>query len=127
MGPAPELDAHIAELQTYGYRIEATQEGSRLYLIFRDFPLGPNFQPQKSDLLVYTTVDYPNAGFDMFWVSPDVKLANGGVPKAAESVETYLGRQWRRFSWHLNRPWNAGRDSLHSWMSHVEERFVRAE
>jgi hypothetical protein len=127
LGPAPELDAHVADLQTHGYRIEVVQEGPRLYLLFRDFPLGPHFVPQTSDLMVFTTVDYPIAGFDMFWVSDNVKLASGSVPKAAESVEPYLGRQWRRFSWHLNRPWNPSRDSLHSWVTHVEERLHRGE
>jgi len=120
-----ELEKEIDELLSQGYIVEPIQEGQRIYVLFNNFNLGPKFLPNHSDLLMFTSVEYPNAGFDMFWVDPAVRLANGGVPQAGESIESYIGRQWRRFSWHLNRPWNPGRDSLRTWVSHVEERLCR--
>lgn len=123
----PELDADIQRLREQGYDVGIVEEGQRIYLVFRGFALGTAYTPPTSDLMVFTSVQYPNAGFDMFWVGPDVKLANGAIPQSADQLETHMGRQWRRFSWHLppSRPWNPGRDSLLTWMSTVEERLQR--
>lgn len=120
-----ELEAEIAHLKDLGYNPEIHIEGQRIYIVFRDFPFGPAYSPARGDLLLYTSIVYPNAGFDMFWTDPNVKLANGGVPQAAEVMESYMGRTWRRFSWHLNRGWNPARDSLRSWLSYVEARLAK--
>ena len=120
-----ELEKEVELLHLLGYEVELTQEGQRVYVLFKNFELGPKFVPSRSDLLVYTSIEYPNAGFDMFWVDPVVKLANGGVPQGGDQIESYLGRQWRRFSWHLNRSWNPSKDSLRTWISHVEARLSR--
>lgn len=119
----PELDADIEHLRTEGFNIEPVEADQRIYLIFHGFALGDAFKPTATDLMVFTSVQYPNAGFDMFWVGEDVSLATGGVPQSADQFENYLGRRWRRFSWHLNRPWNPSRDSLRTWICTVEERL----
>jgi hypothetical protein len=122
----PELDAHIELLRSQGHEIDTVEADQRIYLIFRRYSLGPTYRPPNSDLMVFTTVQYPNAGFDMFWVSDDVVLAaSGGPPQSGDQFETYVGRRWRRFSWHLNRPWNPSRDTLLTWMSTVDERLHR--
>lgn len=121
----PELEADAHRLRELRYSLDLVQEGDRVYVLFHKFRMGPHFSIEASDLLVYTTVMYPNAGFDMFWVSPEVLLMNNRSPQNADNLESYLGRQWRRFSWHLNRPWNPARDSLLSWISVVEQRLAR--
>jgi len=120
-----ELLDEVTRLRDLGYTLEVTEEGQRIYLTFQNFSLGSAYSPSVSSLMVFTSVQYPNAGFDMFWVEEGVKLASGGIPQAGDSVETYLGRRWRRFSWHLpqNRPWNPSRDSLLTWLAAVEERL----
>lgn len=122
-----ELEEEVNRLRSLGYSIEPREEGQRIYLVFSGFALGSAYSPTSSDLLVFTTVQYPSAGFDMFWVDESVKLADGRIPQAGDSIEAYLGRRWRRFSWHLppNRPWNPSRDSLSSWIATVEERLRR--
>jgi hypothetical protein len=61
----------------------------------------------------------------MFWVEPDVTFANGAVPKNAELIEAAIGRQWRRFSWHLQN-WNPGRDGLKTYLEFVNSRLAKA-
>lgn len=120
-----ELEDEVDRLVAIGYSIEVREEGQRLYLIFKGFVLGPAYSPSVSDLMVFTTIQYPNAGFDMFWVDESVKLSTGGIPQAGDSIEPYLDRRWRRFSWHLppDRPWNPSHDSLSTWLAAVEERL----
>jgi len=123
----PELRDEADRLRGLGYSVELQEEGQRIYVVFRGFPLGVAYEPPASDLMVYTTVQYPNAGFDMFWVDENVKLRDGRIPQAGDAIEPYLGRRWRRFSWHLppNRPWNPSRDSLSTWIATVEERLSK--
>jgi E2/UBC family protein E len=120
-----ELQDEVSRLRDLGFTVDIEEEGQRIYLIFRNFPLGLAYAPSVSNMMVFTSVQYPNAGFDMFWVDEGVKLAGGGNPQAGDSIETYLGRRWRRFSWHLpsDRPWNPKRDSLSSWLAAIEERL----
>jgi hypothetical protein len=120
-----ELQDEVTRLRDLGYTLDTQEEGQRIYLVFRNFQLGSAYNPPVSTMMVFTSVQYPNAGFDMFWVEEGVKLASGGIPQAGDSIESYLGLRWRRFSWHLppNRPWNPSRDSLGTWLAAIEERL----
>jgi len=87
------------------------------------------YNMQKTDLLIFTTTQYPNAGFDMFWVDNGLTLKNGGLPKNAEQTESHLGRQWRRFSYHpyQNKKWNPAEDSVVVFIQHVEQRLKNGD
>ena len=50
---------------------------------------------------------------------------DGSVPAGADSIETYLGRQWRRFSWHRNGIWNPSGNCLLDHFEFMQDRFVR--
>lgn len=119
------MRAEIDQLKELGYNVEAIVDGQRIYVIFKEFPFGEAYSPPRGDLLLYTSVMYPNAGFDMFWTEPQLKLLDGRMPQAADVVESYLGKAWRRFSWHLNRQWNPAHDSLKTWLASVEARLDR--
>src|SRR5947209_4992521 len=117
-----ELLADLKTLHERGLLCEITEDGQRIFLIFRDYPLPLGvYNVPKTDLLIFTTPHYPNAGFDMFWVSPELRLQNGGVPKSADSIETYIGKTWRRFSYHPYnvRPWSPSEDSVISFVAYV--------
>lgn len=118
-----KLAADAEKLRKQGYNVKLVQEGPFVHVVFDDFLLGPRYHPPKSSLLTTTTFQYPLAGFDMFWVDPVVELQGGATPKAAEIVNEILGRNWRRFSWHLNTRWNPKRDSLLSWVAAIEHRL----
>src|SRR5689334_7431541 len=110
----PRLQRELDELAPTR-TAEVTEDPDFLNLVFKDFPLGDGYSVRASDLLLRIPRSYPDAGPDMFWVGPEVTLESGQPPQAAENIETYLSKPWRRFSWH--RPssrWNPTVDNLHS-------------
>lgn len=92
------------------------QAGPEQFLVLRAVKLAPGrFDQPEVDVLVKIPPGYPLAPIDMFWVSPQVRLANGTLPPAADHHETHEGRQWQRFSRHL-KGWRPGVDSLASFL-----------
>lgn len=85
------------------------------------------YNKRTSDVLLHTTTQYPMSAMDMFWVDVDLTLASGAIPAGSESIETYFGRQWRRYSWHRNAPWRPGRDNLVSHFEFAVARLQRPE
>ena len=121
-----QLLAELDELREEGWTVEAIDgEGSAL-VVFRCYSMPAGFSKRSTDLLLKLPISYPNGQPDMFWVEVDLVLANGDVPKEANVVETHLGRQWRRFSWHLKN-WNPGRDNIRTYLEFVNARLAKAE
>lgn len=118
----PKLERELQELRSE-YRIEVSEEGGFVNLVFADFPLGEGFNKPTSDLLLRVPRSYPDAGPDMFWVDVSVVLADGRMPQGAEAIEgPFAGRRWRRFSWH--RPvWNPLIDNMHGFQEFVRRRL----
>lgn len=125
-----ELLADLKVLSEQGFAYDLVEDGGRIFIIFKEYPLPPNlYNLDKTDLLIFTTPHYPNAGFDMFWVDEKLRLGNGGIPKSGESVENYLGRSWRRFSYHPYnvKPWNPSDDNVVTFMSYVDQRLKKGD
>ncbi len=124
------LSVDLNVLKDRGFSYEVVEENPRIFVIFRNYqlPLGI-YNREKTDLMIFTTPYYPNAGFDMFWVDDRLLLKNNSIPQGANSVENYLGRNWRRFSYHpySARPWNPGEDSILTFMQHVEQRLRKGD
>ncbi len=123
------LRANAAELeQATGFKVTVVDEGQRLCVLIEKVPLpSGRFQMDASDVLVMTDNQYPYSAMDMFWTELGMLLKDGRVPKNAESVEHYLGRSWRRFSWHRNQIWNPGGNPLMDHFAFVESRLVARE
>lgn len=93
-----------------------------VFLIVHDYELPDAFQPYAVRLLVKLPPLFPEAAPDMFWVSPEVRLANGAAPQGT-SMETVLGQPWQRFSWHLlPGAWSPGMSTLRDFMRCVRAR-----
>lgn len=125
-----ELTADLRVLQDCGFVYEVVEENPRIFIIFKNYPLPTGvYNTEKTDLLVFTTPYYPNAGFDMFWVDQGLLLRNNTIPQGAGSVETYLGKSWRRFSYHPYnaKPWNPSEDSVVSFISYAAQRLRRGD
>lgn len=119
------LDADVEALEGRGFALQRyPQPDGWVYLVVEHYPLPAGYNRGQSDLLVKVPPPYPLAGLDMFWMEPDLRLASGAQP-ANTCVETYLGRNWLRFSWHP-AGWRPHRDSLGSYLGFVERRLHQA-
>lgn len=125
-----DLTKDLQVLKDSSFTYDVVEEDLKIYVVFRNYPLPSQiYNIGITDLLIFTTVHYPNAGFDMFWADEKLKLNNNGVPKNADVIEQYLGRNWRRFSYHPfnNRPWNPSVDSVISYMSYIDQRLRKGD
>ena len=125
-----ELSSELNALKQMGHDIDVKEEDKKIYLISKNYLLPKNlYNKSTTDLLIFTTPNYPNAGFDMFWVDEDLLLKNGSVPRSSESIEPHLGKKWRRFSYHPynKKPWNPSDDSSISFLGYVKQRLQKGD
>jgi len=66
---------------------------------------------------------YPHANPDCFNVDADLRLAGGAMPESAAIQAMPLIGNTIWFSWHLQRAWRPGRDSLLTWLGVIINRF----
>ena len=120
----PEEDE--AYLKEKGFVYELLIEGNTGLLIIKDYPVSAaKYDRDRTDLLIQIPNGYNISKLDMFWVDPPLKLkASGSFPQAAayfEPLPVSSGRQWQRFSRHLNDgQWKAGIDGLSTFMSLIQ-------
>lgn len=118
----PLLGEDLDRLADSGFETALLREGDQVGVVVRDVPLPEGLWSHAStDVMLMTTVLYPQSAMDMFWTMPELRLASGGDPQAS-NPEVHFGRPWRRFSWHRNADWRPGRDDL---ISHLEFALVR--
>ena len=120
------LEKDVATLRKRGFNLSIFENGPTIYLQFSNFPLpSGRYNLERTDLLIFTSVHYPYAGFDMFWTNPQLTLSDGTIPKQAESIENHLNKEWRRFSYHpyTNTPWNPSEDNVERYVEYVQQRL----
>lgn len=126
-----ELIKDLELMKQQGHVYEVVEEVGKIYIKFKGHPLPPGlYNLEKTDLLIFTTPYYPNAGFDMFWVDQELVLkSTGGPPRNGEVMEPHLGKTWRRFSIHpyQNKPWNPSEDSVITFMGHINKRLQNGD
>lgn len=114
----------VALAEAVGLTAAVIEDEGRLYVRIDDFSLPPGWSVPTTPILVLADSQYPQSALDMFWCDPAVVGPNSTVPRNADTMETYLGQQWRRFSWHGG---NAGAPPANPLLAHfamIEERFV---
>lgn len=88
-----------------------------------DFPLPEGLNAGIASVLFRLSAGYPDTAPDMWWVIPHLTPLKGGMIPATESIETYDGRVWQRWSRHLDpAAWRSGIDGLESYV-----RLLRTE
>lgn len=112
----------VDSLRSLGFDVEIVEADGFWNVIFQKYPLPAGYTKAATTLLVCLPLSYKNGKPDMFWVEKDTLLANGGVPKNADTIETHVGREWRRFSWHP-QSWNPGTDNLNTYLEFVNHRL----
>jgi hypothetical protein len=113
-------------LEQLGLEYEVTSEHGMVCVVVKGWELPAGYQPDHTDLLVRLPPQFPDAPPDMFWVDPPVRYAStGAAPRAADSLEEYIGRSWQRFSRHLAPGmWQPGRDSLQSYLALIRQDLI---
>jgi hypothetical protein len=120
----PEED--IEFLKAKGYQFTFTVEEKVGYLVIVDFPFPAAYAPRTAELLLRIVAGYPYSQLDMFWTTPDVKLAaTNSYPERADVKEVYLGRSWQRWSRHSQVEWRAGIDCLETFLGAVSHELSR--
>ena len=114
----PQLQVDVEWLKEQGRNVEVVEDGTRFYVILKAFQLPDSGQylPSVTDLMIMPDYQYPMSRLDMYWTDPVVRLASGGLPRQADSMENYAGRSWQRWSWHYDG-WNP---STHNIATHIE-------
>jgi len=114
------IDKISEEIQTAGYSTSKYEihEGNPVILIIKDYKLPPRFNVGTSDLLLKLPINYPQGKPDMFWLQPDAMPSKGKLP-FGESKEHILGKEWFRYSWHLN-DWNPVSDNLGTYLCFID-------
>jgi hypothetical protein len=121
----PDLVREVEALRTEGASIDLSEAEGWANVVLHDHPLPEGFNKRSTELLTKFPLSYPNGQPDMFWTDPDLTLKGGQVPQSADRIETALGKQWRRFSWHPQK-WNPGVDDLRTYLEFVENRLAKA-
>ena len=101
------------------------QPGGWTFLVVPNFSLPDGYSHESAKLLIKLPPGFPDAAPDMFWVNPHVSTQSCGAPQGT-SVESLLGEQWQRFSWHLiSGAWRPGISTLRDFMRCIHSRFER--
>jgi hypothetical protein len=127
MAAMDELRRHADELEKEtGIRIQLVESGMQIFVVLEKVLLPEGlYRLATSDVLFVTDQQYPVSAMDMFWTEVDVERPDGAIPAGGDSVETYLDRQWRRFSWHRNGIWNPTGNCLMDHFEFMQARFAQ--
>jgi len=121
----PPIDAEYVQGRSPSHQVSA--EGGMLCVLLPGFPLPPGLNLDQADLLLRLPAGYPDAPPDMWWFSPPVTRRDGSTIAATEAREHHLGRDWQRWSRHLQPgQWRSGIDSIESYLALVHNELVRA-
>jgi len=120
--PQP-LTQEIEKLRIRGQEVEVYEDSGLILLVMKEYSLPQGYNKATTNLLLKIPLSYPNGNLDMFWTDPDLHLqeSNG---QANTTIETILGGQWLRFSWHPQK-WNPGVDNLFTFLEFVNRRLMQ--
>lgn len=125
MTGADILRRDAAELsEAVGLQANVIEDAGLLYVRIEGFSLPPGWSVSTTPLLVLADAQYPQSALDMFWTDPVVLGPSGDVPQNAEVLETYVGQEWRRFSWHGSATGAPPSNPLLVHYAMIEERFA---
>ncbi len=123
MGLPPQLETDINKLKEMGYTAITThRENNQILVVIEKYPVPPGWNNSETTLLLVTDIGYPNSKMDMFWTDLGLKLNGDRIPQAGDVVQPFMGKQWRRFSWHVQK-WNPAVDNIITYLGTVDARL----
>src|ERR1700733_7447629 len=124
-----ELKNYLRDEKGLGAEVQRLNTGGYLVKI-KSFPKRPGWNRPAVDILFVAPPGYPAAKPDCFWVSPQLRLANGAMPQNTNDNnpipgDTSPGRPITWFSWHL-QTWDPNLDKLITFYSAIVKRLIPA-
>jgi hypothetical protein len=123
-----------ARLKRPGSTVRCVDIGETVVVVLEPYllPTSDAFVPAELQALAFIVpVSYPDAQPDAsgFYVLPtDLKVAStNALPRSANPTEL-MGKQWLKFSWGpKGSPWDSSTDTLETYLSNVERRFLKGD
>ena len=113
-------ESEIVHLTERGGEFTVTVEANMTCVVLLGFSIPHGYQEEKSDLLLRLNPGYPDIPPDMWWFNPPLRRLDGAIIPQTESIEQHLGRQWQRWSRHLDpNHWRSGMDTLRTFLAIV--------
>ena len=98
-----------------------------LCVVLPDYSPPSGLAPNRADLLLRLSPNYPDVPPDMWWFHPAVTRLDGGAIPNTQVTEQYLGKTWQRWSRHLeSHQWRPGADSLHTFLAVLKNDLASA-
>jgi hypothetical protein len=88
--------------------------------------LPPGWSQEQVTVHFLVPVGYPHANPDCFNVDEGLRLVSGAMPQSAQHQPMPVVGNTLWFSWHLQKPWKPGRDTLLTWMGVITARLADA-
>ena len=120
------LDAHADEMGgTLGLVVEVLQEGNQLFVVIKRYRLPVGLaRVETTDILFITDAQYPFSAMDMFWTEVGVVRPDGSTFENSDSIQEFLDRQWRRYSYHRHGTWSPTGNPLLHHFAFMESRWT---
>jgi hypothetical protein len=117
----------IQYLDSRGQVYAVSEEANMTCVTFPNFALPPGLNVAVSDLLIRLNPGFPDVPPDMWWFNPAVSRTDGKPIPATEHFEIHLGKNWQRWSRHLNAgQWQSGIDSLQTFLAIINRDLQKA-
>lgn len=117
----PARDAAFLNERGLTWQLLPDPQGVACLLITEFDVSAGGFTPAVTDLMIRIPPQYPMTPLDMWYCAPPIRISvTGQFAQASEVEETHMGRQWQRFSRHLNGNWRPGVDGLRSFFALIQ-------
>jgi hypothetical protein len=104
-----------------------SSEAGMICVLLPRYELPAGFRQARADLLLRLSPGYPDIPPDMWWFDPAVQRIDGREIPCTQVRERHLGRDWQRWSRHLDaRHWRSGVDSIESFLAIVRRELNKA-
>lgn len=123
MAQMSPLELQLEELRERYPEASLQQGGGATVVCVPGVRLPPGWSKEVVTIHFVVPPGYPHASPDCFNADADLRLAGGGMPKSAGHQVMPLVGNTLWFSWHLQRAWKPGRDTLLTWLSVILCRF----
>lgn len=117
----PARDVKFLNERGLDWQLVPDPQGTACLLIKGFDVSAGGFAPAITELMIRIPSQYPMTPLDMWYCDPPIRIAaTGQYAVATEVMESHFGRNWQRFSRHLNGSWKPGLDGLRSFFALIQ-------